>query len=392
MTALGKVLAIARIGLLQQVRDRTDLVPVFVLPAILIVMIGLQFADTSRARLGVVTPAGDAAAASLVSALTRDTNLFDVRQVADEATLRSELEGGALDAGLEIPPGFDAALQGGGTPEVRYLGATNALTLGLRTPIQAAVSHLDAVVTASRVAVSQGVVDDWTRAETVAAADYGVVPGVAINVTQTGKPGIFSGFGQFTAGASTQLVLFTFLTSLTAAGRLVYSRQVGVSRRMLSTPTSAWTIVAGETLGRFGIALFQAFFIVLLSSLVFGVSWGSDLPATAALLALFCAVAAAAAMLLGAVARNATHAAVRGGLVALALAALGGCLIPVQAMPSDMQLIAKLVPHSWAVLGLQDLVRGGGLTAVLPNLAVLAGFATVLLALATWRFREAITR
>ena len=76
----------------------------------------------------------------------------------------------------------------------------------------------------------------------------------------------------------------------------------------------------------------------------------------------------------------------------LALGALGGCMIPFQVMPDAMQSFARLIPHSWALLGLQSLMRsGGGIEPVLPNLAVLAGFAVVLLGLAAWRFRKAIT-
>ena len=81
-------------------------------------------------------------------------------------------------------------------------------------------------------------------------------------MTQVGEPGMFAGFSQFTFGASTQLILFMFLTSMTAAARLVYTRQLGVSRRMLSTPTSTWTIVAGEALGRFASRCCRRVYIV----------------------------------------------------------------------------------------------------------------------------------
>ena len=80
------------------------------------------------------------------------------------------------------------------------------------------------------------------------------MPGVEVSVTQVGEAGMFVGFSQFTFGASTQLVLFMFLTSMTAAGRLVFTKQIGVSRRMIATPTSTWTIVAGEALGRYLVA------------------------------------------------------------------------------------------------------------------------------------------
>ena len=67
MRQLRKVLEIGRVNLLRQVRDRGDLFFVFVLPTIIIVALGLQFGGVARARLGVVAPAGDAAAEALVA-------------------------------------------------------------------------------------------------------------------------------------------------------------------------------------------------------------------------------------------------------------------------------------------------------------------------------------
>jgi ABC-2 type transport system permease protein len=390
MNGLAKVYEIGRTNLLRQVRDRTDLFFVFVLPTIVIIAVGLQFGGTSRARLGVVAPAGDPAAETLMSTLATDATRFDVRSIPDAATLRSQVERGRLEAGLLIPDGFTDALTGTGAVEVQYLGTTDSLTAGLRAPIEAAVAQLGAVTTAIRVSVAEGL---GTEAEARAAAGevYATVPGVEVSVTQVGEPGMFAGFSQFTFGASTQLVLFTFLTSMTAASRLVNAKQLGISRRMTATPTSVWTIVAGEALGRYLVAVVQAGYIVAVTAVAFNVAWG-DPVAVAALIGLFCLVAAATALLVGALSRNPDQASSLGVFAGLALGALGGCMIPFQIMPDVMQSIARLLPHSWALLGLQDLVKtGGGIGEVLPNIAVLAGYGVVVLGLAGWRFRRAIT-
>ncbi|HYO42386.1 MAG TPA: ABC transporter permease [Candidatus Limnocylindrales bacterium] len=389
MIQLGKVLALGRVNLLRQVRDRSDLFFVFVLPTIIIVALGLQFGGTSRARLGVVAPTGDAAAEALVAAIEEDGTRFEIRRVADEDALVDQVERGQVEAGIAIPDGFTAALQGTGTVEIRYLGTTDALAAGLQAPVAAEVAKLGAITTATRIAVDEGL-GDWPTAQAAAEAGYETVPGVEVSVALVGEPGIFAGFSQFTFGASTQLILFMFLTSMTAAGRLVHTKQLGVSRRMVSTPTSVWTIVAGEALGRYLVALLQAAYIVAVTAIVFGVSWGDPL-AAGVIIALFGLVAAGAAMLVGALSHNADQASSLGVFAGLALGALGGCMIPWQMMPDVMQSIARLIPHSWALLGLQELVRtGGGLSTVAPNVAVLAVYGVVLMGLAGWRFRKAI--
>jgi ABC-2 type transport system permease protein len=58
-----------------------------------------------------------------------------------------------------------------------------------------------------------------------------------------------------------------------------------------------------------------------------------------------------------------------------------------------MQRIAHITPHAWALDGFAELVRrGGGVVDILPELGVLAAYAVVLFALASWRLRVAITR
>jgi ABC-2 type transport system permease protein len=385
----GKALAIARVNVTRQVRDRADLFFVFVLPTIIIVALGLQFGGQSRARLGIVAPPGDVVAAEVQSLLIADETRLDVREIATEAELRALVERGKLEAGVVIPGDTVSRLAAGEPIQLRYVGTPQALTAGIRAPVDAAVARVAAIATAARVATDEGA-GTWADAWAAAEAGYADVPGVAVEVSQVGEAGLFAGFSQFAFGASTQLILFMFLTSMAAAAALVATKQLGVSRRMVSTPTSPGTIVAGELLGRLGVALLQAGYIVAMSALVFNVVWGDPL-AVGVVILVFGLVASSVAMLVGALASNAQQASSLGVFVGLALGALGGCMIPLQVMPDAMQQIARLIPHSWALTGLQSLIAGGGIDTVLPNLAVLLLFVAVLLPLAAWRFRRAIT-
>jgi len=390
MIDLRKAAWISAANLLRQVRDRTDLFFVFVLPTLIIVALGLQYGGGNQVRLGVVAPAGDAAATALVDALGADTSLFEVRAVATADELRSLVERGRVEAGVVIPDGFGTSLGAGHPTTVTYLATTGSLTTGIRASVESEVARLNAIATAANVAANAIGVPVATT-QPIAASLYPAQPGVTITTKTVGESGPFAGFSQFAFGATTQLILFMFLTSLTASGRLVYTRRLGVSARMLSTPTSATTIVVGEALGRFWIAMLQAVFIVALSTLVFGVRWGDPL-AAGVLIGLFGLTAAGLALLVGAIARDPDQASSMGVFAGLAFGALGGCMIPYQFMPEAMQTFAKLLPHSWAVLGLQSLIRdGGGLSSVLPNVAVLAVWAVGSMVLAAWRFRKAIT-
>jgi ABC-2 type transport system permease protein len=388
--SLPKAFMIGRTNLLRQVRDRGNLFFIFILPTIIIVVLGLQFGGAGYARLGVVAPDGDAAADALIVRFREDSAVFTILDFEDEASLRTAVERGTVEAGVVVPEGYGAALAGSQPVDVTFLGTTESVTSGYRAAVEAAVADQGALVAAARVAagLDAGTFDE---AFAVAEAARPDVAGVTVSVEQVGAEFMFEGYGQFTFGAQTQLLLFTFLTSMTAAGMLVQTKRLGVSRRMVSTPTSAGTIVLGETLGRFFVALLQALFVVVVTATVFNVSWGDPVAASAIIL-LFCLVAAGTAMLVGAISENAEQASSMGVFAGLALGALGGCMVPLAFMPDVMQTFAKVIPHSWAITGLGTLVRdGGGIDTVVVNVAVLAGFAVVLLGLAAWRFRKAIT-
>jgi ABC-2 type transport system permease protein len=66
---------------------------------------------------------------------------------------------------------------------------------------------------------------------------------------------------------------------------------------------------------------------------------------------------------------------------------------PLAIVPEPMRLAGHLFPHAWAMDAFIDLIsEDAGLAGIAGQLAVLAGFAAVLLAVATWRLRRALVR
>ena len=186
------------------------------------------------------------------------------------------------------------------------------------------------------------------------------------------------------------LVLFVFITSVAGAAELIEARRLGVTRRLLATPTTATTVLFGEFLGRFAIAMLQALIIFGVGWLVFGVDWG-DPPAALLLVVTFALVATGVGMLLGAVLGSAEQATSIGSPVGIALGMLGGWMWPLAIVPAPMRTFGHLFPQAWAMDAFIALIaRNAGLAGILRPIAVLAAFAAVLLALATWRLRRAL--
>ena len=75
-------------------------------------------------------------------------------------------------------------------------------------------------------------------------------------------------------------------------------------------------------------------------------------------------------------------------LLSITLAALGGMMVPTFVMPGFMKTLSLFTPHAWALAGYHDaIIRGLGVTGVLPEAGVLLGFAALFFSIALWRFR-----
>ncbi|MBQ4034154.1 MAG: ABC transporter permease [Paludibacteraceae bacterium] len=114
-----------------------------------------------------------------------------------------------------------------------------------------------------------------------------------------------------------------------------------------------------------------------LPSLSFGNSWIGLLAVSlsASLAAIGYGIA------IGQVAKTAQQASIFGSISVVILSALGGIWIPMFVMPHAMQIVCRLSPLNWGLTGYYNLLlRGGGLTSVLPQCATLLLFAGVCVA------------
>jgi len=382
-------LAIAQVNLVRLFRDRMGLFFIFLLPVVLIVVLGAAFGGRTAPRLGIVSVDSGPLGTELVGAVTNGDMRLEIKEFATEIDLRSSVESGAVELGLVIPSGYDATLRGGGNAQVRVL-AQPGRQLGLEQGVASAVAAQASIVKAARLAQARSGAsfDDGLAAARAAAVK---IAGVGIAVEDSGKRIFPTGIGMFSLGAQSQLVLFMFLTSMTAATQLILTRQLGVSRRMLSTPTSVGTILFGEMLGRFGVAMIQGLFIVLLSAFAFGVNWGDPF-AAGVLIVMFALVGTGAAMVVGAFASNPDQAGTLGVFAGMALGALGGAMVPIEIFGEPMRSIAHVTPHAWAIDGFRSLLFDRAtIVQIAPQLGVLGAMALALIAIATVKLRRQLT-
>jgi ABC-2 type transport system permease protein len=385
-----KALVMAASTLRRLARDRLAMFFIVLLPVVIILVVGLAFGDAGSERLPVgVADLGAGRLGSELRAELEASPALEPRGFTDADALRKAVRRGVVAAGVVLPAGYDQTLRSGGRAEVTFVvDQSRPAPAPVRSAVAAVVARQGAEVRAAAFAAEQaGVPFDTALARARALAEGQEQVRVEAPTVGGGADALPDGFN-YTAPAN--LVLFVFITSMAAAAGLIEARRLGVTRRLLATPTTASTILFGEALGRFAIALLQAAIIFGVGWLLFGVDWGAP-PAAFLLIVAFALVATGVGMLLGAVLRNAEQATSIGPPVGIALGMLGGCMWPLAIVPAPMRAFGHLFPHAWAMDGFIALIaRDAGIAGIARQLAVLAAFAAALLVLATWRLRRAL--
>jgi ABC-2 type transport system permease protein len=382
-----KAFAIAGVNLRRLLRDKTGAFFIFVFPFLIILALGAAFGSGFTPTLGVVVPAESGALGRDLRDRFEAVEDLTVRSFANAADLRSAVEKGDVEGGLVVPAGYDEQIRGGQTVPLTFIGRPGGTGTELQIVVSGVIDQQSVVVRAARFAVSEGAATGFAEALTAAEALERNVPTVDVTARTAGGEQI----GTFQSGAAQELILFVFLTSLSASAMLIETRRLGVTRRMLASPTSVRTILVGETLGRYAIALVQGLLIVIGTVLLFRVDWGNPLT-TGLVVMLFALAATGAAMVMGSVLKNAAQAGAMGVFLGLVLAAIGGCMVPLEIFPPTMFRIAHLFPHAWAIEALNGSIgTGAGPAEVSTDLAVLAAYAVALLSVATVLLRRSIT-
>jgi ABC-2 type transport system permease protein len=185
-----------------------------------------------------------------------------------------------------------------------------------------------------------------------------------------------------------QLITWVFIPLFAISALFAYERQQGTLRRLLIAPANKSIFLLGTISGQVVMALVQMLLLIGFGILVMKLSWGND-PAALFVILLTSALAAAAfGTTLGTFVKTEGQASALSTTFGMVFALMGGCWYPLELFPPAVQTAAKILPTTWAMQGMLDLLlRGGSLPDILPEAAVLLLFALVFFSVGVWRFR-----
>jgi len=429
-----KLFAAFRKDLKLLLRDRGQMVSLFLLPLVFIFPICLAFpadgynrSQNFKPRLPVVTydianGAPAAHAQSLLDGLAETYNLemnFGAKDLAslnlsgeaqcadrgpacDEAVARALVSQDQRTAGLVIPQGLSAAIDAGqrisltllynpvSSPVDRQMveGVIkgSALKLSIENQVFGGMNQF-----ADMIGLAPQEIRDVIDRQT--AANATTVTGATSIFTSTNpaiavvavRPAIFTlakipDTQQQTIPGYT--VLFAYFLIATVASSFQLDRNSGVLRRLLFTPLPRTLILGGKTLAALLIGVLQIVTMFAVGHFAFGMGLG-EAPVA---LAVFIVVVALSAVCIGLAA--AAYRIERGISLPLIVAALlAGCAFPADWLPPFIRAASVVLPQTWAMQGFQDLLtRGQGFAQVLPEMGVLLLFSAVFFVVAIRRF------
>jgi ABC-2 type transport system permease protein len=172
-----------------------------------------------------------------------------------------------------------------------------------------------------------------------------------------------------------------FFIVVPLAGSLIKERESGTLLRLKVFPVSYLTVISGKIFAYTVVCLIQ-FAVIILSGIyvlpLFGLPAfdpGGQMLLSALMLVSIIAAACGYGILLGSVGRTYEQIAVFAPVSIVIGAALGGIMVPVYALPDFLRPVCLLSPLYWGQSGFYDLLlRGGGLSSILPEASALLGF------------------
>jgi ABC-2 type transport system permease protein len=346
-----RIAAITR-RLLQQFRhDRRTLALLFVAPLVILSLLGyLIRGGTSAPGVGIANQDQGPAGTTIASALEKSSKIHAVTINAADGD--AKLKDGSLVAYIVFPPDFSQlAQQGTIAPEIHLEGSQP----GTQAPVLQALQDALASLASSAI-----------RFQPPITYLYG-----GPNLDQL----------DYFGAAFIGLILF-FLVFVVTIVSFLRERSQGTLERLMASPLRRGEIVVGYMIGFTILALIQAVEVLLFSLYVMKVHNQGNVLLIFAFEVLMALSAVNLGIFLSMFARTEFQAVQFIPLVIVPQVLLSGILFPVSTEPKALQYISDVLPLTYAVDGLRDvMLKGADMTwpALQLDVGVVAGFCVLVI-------------
>lgn len=352
--------------------------------------------EDPRIRLLVVDEAQTVISKEIIRELENSTAVRPEVTTRDEA--QSQFDERRASAVFIIPAGINLDALQSGSAEVEMLQQPNNLNATIaERAVLTAIRRVSSSISAAQNAVAQREAKQSfaNEVEKQAYFESSLKLAQSIQADAPERVTVIEGttpdqveYDPRANSSAGQLITWVFIPLFAISALFAYERQGGTLRRLLTTPSHKATFLLGTISGQVAMALVQMLLLVGFGILVMKLNWGREPLALFVILLASALAAAAFGTMLGTFVKTEGQASGLSIMFGMVMALMGGCWYPLELFPAAIQNAVKVLPTTWAMQGMLDLVlRGKSLMDILPEAGVLLGFAVIFFTVGVLRFR-----
>jgi ABC-2 type transport system permease protein len=355
---------------IQMRRDRLTLMILIGLPVVQLLLFGYAIqTDVRHLPTVVLDESQTPESRDLIAAFANTGNFDLVGRVDGRPSLDRAIARGDAQAGLVVPYDYP-----------RRLGRGETAT------IQVIVDAADPLSSQSAIAAATGVAE--ARNLVILSRAAGRPIPVEALVRPRYNPGLRS--PNYIVPGLVGVILTITMVLITAMA-IVRERERGTLEQLIVTPITKTELMLGKIAPYIGVGIVQMTAVLLIGRYVFDVPLTGDVGLLYALALPFVVASLAFGLVISTLVRTQQQAMQVSFFFVLPNILLSGFMFPRQAMPLAFQWIGLLLPLTHFLKILRGiLLKGVGIDALWQEVVVLAGFATVLIAVAVRRFHKTL--
>jgi ABC-2 type transport system permease protein len=396
MGVVSNSFRIAWKDLLELFRNRLGLLMLVLMPLFMMVMVGFIYPSNNTLTNVPIALANEDAPfhgstfesqlfLSGLRGMNNVTGMFTIANATGIDEIKDLVQKGNVEGGMVIPSNFTESILS--EKQGTIIIVTDQSDPQLSATIQAA---LTVVVQQIGTRMAQGTVQQLNPAKVNQNSSLAIVQPYSVQ-TQGVVGGHFSYFDFIAPGIMAMTVMMSVMTGLPAA--ISHEREIGTLDGMMVAPINRLSIILGKTLAQTARGLLQGVLILVLASVLFGVTVHGSILLVFGLLLLGVFSFVGLGVVLTSFAKDQETAMMIMMTLMFPMMFLSGVFFPIQQMPWYMQDISKVLPLTYAAKALREvMVLGAGIPAISTEVTILIVFGVVMTSIAVPVFRRAMTR
>jgi ABC-2 type transport system permease protein len=357
-------------------RDPRTLIFIFIMPILQLVLLGYaNSTDITNVSTVVFNQDNSPASRQLLDSFNATGYFSFDYTVYSQAEVDTLIGGGQAKVGIVIPPNYGADLTSGkGSQALVLIDGSDP------TVASAALSAAELAGQAHGVSIKAQQLSLQGASIGGSGNPIDVRTNVLYNPDLIGAYSIVPGL--------IALILFQTATSLTALA-IVRERERGTMEQLIVTPIRSWELILAKIIPYILVSFADTLLILVMGTVIFGVPIRGSLLLLFAMTGLYLLPTLGYGLVISTMARTQQQAQLMVMPLMLPAMMLSGYIFPISSLPPFLQFVGGLLPTTYFIYIMRAVViKGVGLSLIMPQTIALSIFAIALLGLAMWRFRK----